>query len=107
MDRMATGNYPHLKVFMSRKNDDHRLPQNFLYVDSFSFGKVRVLDLWYCDDNTFINVQESSTGTKKEIIVEVNSRPDFLMVKWDDVVSMVQNERTSSTLSDELLDFEY
>ena len=104
---MASGHYPHLEVFRSRKNDNHKLPQDFLYVDPCSFGKVRVNDLWYCDDKISIEVQESTTGLVKEISVDVNARPDFLMVRWDDVVSMVQNERTSSMSNDQLLDFEY
>ena len=104
---MATGHYPHLKIFMSRNNNDHTLPQEFLYVDPCSFAKVRVLDLWYCDDKICIEVQESATGLVKEINIDVTDKPDFMMVKWDDIVSMVQNERASSTSSNELLDFEY
>ena len=92
---------------MSRKNDDQRLPQNFLYIDPSSFGKVRVVDLWSCDDKICIEVQESTTGTIKELSVDVNAIPDFQMVRWDDIVKMVQNERTSSTSSDQLLEFDY
>ncbi len=104
---IANGNYPHLKILMSRKNDDQRLPQNFLYIDPSSFGKVRVVDLWSCDDKICIEVQESTTGTIKELSVDVNAIPDFQMVRWDDIVKMVQNERTSSTSSDQLLEFDY
>ena len=104
---IADGNYPHLKVFMSRNNDDHKLPQDFLYVDPCSFGKVRVSDLKYCEDKICIVVQESTTGTIKEIIVDVNTRPDFLMVKWQDILEMVKSEGVSSMSNDQLLDFDY
>jgi len=107
LDGLASAEHHHLKVFMSRKKDAHKLPQDFLYIDPCSFGKVTVLDLWYRDDKICIKVQESATRLVKEISVVVNARPDFLMVRWDDIVKMVQNERTSSTSSDQLLDFEY
>ncbi len=107
LKRMADGNHPHLEVFLSRKKNDHTLPQDFLYVDPYSFGKVRVNDLWYCDDKICIEVQDSSTGTDKEIIVDVKAIPDFLMVNWDDVVRMVRKEYNSSTSGDQLLDFDF
>ena len=107
MDRMSTGHYPNLQVFMSRNNDDHKLPQQFLYIDPCSFGKVTVLDLWFSDDNNIIEVRESTSGTIKVISVDVNARPELMMVRWDDIVRMVMREGLSSTSSDQLLDFDF
>ena len=105
LDGLASGGYSHLKVFQSRKNDDHRLPQLFLYVDPVSFGRVSVNKVWLSDNNIIIEVQEISTATTKEIIVDVNSRPDFIMVRWDDIVKMVMSEYRSSITDKDLLEF--
>ncbi len=104
---MASGYFPNLKIFMYRGPYDFKLPQNFLWVDRNNFGKVTVKDIGYSGNTVTIEVREYTTDFVREVHVDINEEPDFLMVRWDDVVKMVMNEYRTSTSDDQLLDFDY
>ncbi len=105
---MACGEYENLKVFLSAcKQNCQRLPQDFLYVDSCSFGRVSVNAVDYCNENITIDTSDCQTCLSKTLHIDINQQPDFLMINWQDLLDMVNEYQNSCSGSDELLEFEF
>jgi len=103
----AEGRYCHLKLFLSRKNDGHKLPMYFLYISRTAFGKVLLDDIDFDGSQIHLSIEDCTTGFKKLVPVDVNDKEfQFLMISWDDIRDMVQAENKSMLNNEELLDFE-
>mgnify|MGYP005863613749 CR=1 FL=1 len=107
LSRAESTDYSHLQVFLSRCKNNNCLPQDFLYVCKPSFGKVGVHDIDYRDGCVTIDISDCHTGLSGTLCVDVNSRPDFVMIKWQDIVDMVRESSCFGSGCDELLEFEF
>jgi hypothetical protein len=107
LDGLASGDYAWLRLFMYREPYDFKLPQDFLWVDRNNFGKVTVKNILYSGNTIIMDVQEYTTGTVKEIHVDIDEEQDFQMVRWEDIKRMVRTEYYSSASCDQLLDFDF
>ncbi len=58
LDGLASGDNSHLKIFLHRVPYDFKLPQDFLWVDHYNFGKVTVTDIWYSGNTVILEVRE-------------------------------------------------
>ncbi len=106
LSRMAKGEYSSLQVFLSRaKMTDYSLPQDFLYVDCLSFGRVSLTDIRYCDESIYIDITDASNCLSKTISIDIDKQPDFQMIYWRDVVDMVQDPKVSDPSKVDLLEF--
>jgi len=104
--RMSGGDYPDLKVFLHQTKQDRYLPQDFLYVDANKFCKVRVDDIYYCDDCVHIDITDNNNWLPPTLTIYINKKPDFMLVNWNDLQEISQC--TNVTISnDDLLEFEF
>lgn len=103
---MAGGNYKNLKVFLYTSNrSDLRLPMDFLCVSSTGFGRVTVNQVDYCNQCVTVDITDASTGHPKTLCIDIDQKPDFMMVNWKSLVDMVRDDQSSCSGSDELLEF--
>jgi len=103
----AEGRYDHLRLFLSRKNDNHKLPMHFLWVSRNAFGKVMLDDVDFDGSCIHLSIEDCTTGFKRLVPIDVNDTEfQFLLISWDDIRSMVQAENKSMLNNDGLLDFE-
>lgn len=108
LTRMAAGDFQNLRVFLSSSKHDNRgLPMDFLYVDSQSFGMVRVKAVDYCKETVTISITECSSGVDQTLCLDINQQPAFVMVNWQDILDMVWESDNKCTCSDDLLEFDY
>ena len=64
-------------------------------------------DIRYSSKAIFMQVREYKTGIVREVHVDINDKPAFQMVRWQDIIEMVKSERESTKNDYTLLEFEF
>ena len=101
------GRYDHLRIFLSRKNDNHKLPMYFLWVSRTAFGKVRLDDIDFDGSCIHLSIEDCTTGFKKVISIDIADKEfQLLLIDWNDIRSMVLAESKPMLNNEELLEFE-
>lgn len=108
LNSMADVNYSDLQVFLSRtKMNNCFFKKEFLYVDQYSFRKISLNDIRYCDDNIYLDINDYNHSVSKTLCIDINDKPAFTMVLWQDIADMVRGDNTSTSCSDGLLEFDF
>lgn len=103
----ASGKYDHMRLILS-KNDDRRLGQTYLMVSRTSFGLVKLLDIDYGENRICMALQDTCTGMIKNVHLDIDEPAfSFLLISWQDIREIVNSESFSSSIGDELLEFEF
>ncbi len=106
----STGIYSHLQILLHREHNITKpeFGRKFLMVSPNTFGLVRLNDLYLCDDQICMELEDVFTGLTKPVFISVNDkRFRFVLIAWEDVVDIVQQDSIYKTRKDELLDFDF
>ena len=106
----STGIYSHLQILLHREHNITKpeFGRKFLMVSPNTFGLVRLNDLYLCDDQICMELEDVFTGLTKPVFISVNDkRLRFVLIAWEDVVDIVQQDSIYKTRKDELLDFDF
>jgi hypothetical protein len=103
----STNKYDHLRIILTRKKI-RSFGQRFLMVTTSSFGLVRLLDLDVDDDHIYLIMQDICTGEISHVPFDVNDKTfQFLLVAWNDIISMTPQTNDNTDNDSSLLEFEY
>lgn len=107
----STGIYSHLQILLHREHNITKpeFGRKFLMVSPNTFGLVRLNDLYLCDDQICMELEDVFTGLTKPVFISVNDkRFRFVLISWEDVVEIYQQASgVSTTNNKELLEFDF
>lgn len=106
----STGIYSHLQILLHREHTITKpeFGRKFLLVSQNTFGLVRLNDLYLCDDQICLELEDVFTGVKETLFIPVNDRTfRFVMIAWEDVVNIVHQDCKPSSINDDLLDLKF
>lgn len=91
----ANGIYSHLQIILHREQTI-QIPEfgrKFLIVSPNNFGLVRLNDLYLCDNQICLVLEDVFTGFVEPVFIPViDKRFRFVLIDWDDVVDIVQQD---------------
>jgi hypothetical protein len=100
--------YSHLQVFLHRIGSIHKIGQDYFFVSRRAFGKVKLININYNDNQVNLELQDSNTGLSKQFTLDVNDKEfKFLLVAWEDIIKMVMEDSLVKTDEGDLLKFDY
>lgn len=106
----TNGIYSHLQILLHREHTITKpeFGRKFLLVSQNTFGLVRLNDLYLCDDQICLELEDVITGLTKYVIIPINDkRFRFVLIAWEDVVDIVHQDCKPLSINDELLDFKF
>jgi len=106
----STGLYSHLQILLHREHTITKpeFGRKFLMVSPNTFGLVLLNDLYLCEDHICLELEDSFTEITKLVCIPVtDKRFRFVLIAWEDVVDIVQQDNIYKTRKDELLDFDF
>ena len=103
----ASGKYDHMRLILS-KNNNRRLGQTYLMVSRSGFGIVKLIDINYGENRISMALKDISTGVIKNVHLDIDNPVfSFLLISWQDIQEISNSGKSSSSVGDELLDFEF
>jgi hypothetical protein len=105
--KTGSSQYEHLQIIMSR-NNNHEFGQEYLYVSTSAFGKVKLVDIDLIDNHLYIELQDCNNGLYLHNSINIDDKEfKFLLISWQDIRKMVMDESQSKFNNQDLLEFEY
>lgn len=102
-----TGFYSHLRLILT-KNNDRTLKQKYLMISRNAFGLVRLYDVDFDDNHISMALQDLNTGIVKNVHLEIDDTSfRFILISWQDIQEIFSSDSNSSSVGDELLEFEF
>jgi hypothetical protein len=102
-----TGIYSHLRLILT-KNNNRELGQKYLMICRSGFAKVKLLDIEYCENQICMALQDTCTGMIKNVHLDVNDPAfRFLLISWDDILTLAKTANAKTLNNNDLLEFDY
>jgi hypothetical protein len=106
----TTGVYSHLQIILHREHTITKpeFGRKFLMVSPDSFGLVRLNDLYLCNNHICLELEDLFTGITNPVLIPAHDKGfRFVLIAWEDVVDIVNQDSIYKTRKDELLDFDF
>lgn len=106
----TTGIYSHLQIILHREHTITKpvFGRKFLIVSPNTFGLVRLNDLYLCDNQICMELEDVFTGLIKPIFIPVNDKGfQFVLIAWEDVIDIVYQDGKINRSMNDLLEFNF
>jgi hypothetical protein len=108
IDGLESGDkFQHLRIILSSKNN-RSFRQKFLMVSPSAFGVVKLLDFNVENNHIYFLLQDIITGIVNKICIDVDDESfKFLLINWNDILTMHNQTNEDEGNDETLLDFDY
>lgn len=107
----STGIYSHLQILLHREHTITKpeFGRKFLMVSPNTFGLVRLNDLYLCDDQICLELENVFASISKSVFIPINDKSfRFVLIAWEDVVDILHEDiGVSNTSKNGLLEFDF
>ena len=101
------GKYAHLRIILSRTKIQNYY-QRYLLVTPDGFGAVELLECNLAGNKINLDLQDIFTDKVMKASIDVDDdRFKFLLISWDDIITMPQQTKENTGSDSTLLEFEY
>jgi hypothetical protein len=101
------GKYAHLRIILSRTKIQNYY-QRYLLVTTDGFGVVELLEGNLAGYKINLDLQDINTEMVKKVAIDVDDdRFKFLLISWDDIITMTQQTKENIGSGSTLLEFEF
>lgn len=101
------GKYAHLRIILSRTKIQNYY-QRYLLVTTDGFGVVELLEGNLAGNKINLDLQDINTGMVKKVSIDVDDdRFKFLLISWDDIITMTKQTKEYIGRGNTLLEFDY
>lgn len=108
IDGLESGSqYQHLRIILS-STGNRTFGQKFLMVSPSAFGIVNLIDFNVDDSHVYFVLQDIITGIVKKVSLDVEDNSvKFLLISWEDIITL--SHQTNENLGNDttLLEFDY
>lgn len=108
IDGLESGSqYQHLRIILSSIGN-RTFGQKFLMVSPSAFGVVKLSDFNVENNYVFFVLQDIMTGIVNKICINVDDESfKFLLINWNDIITMHHETNKYEEFDETLLDFDY
>ena len=108
IDGLESGDkFQHLRIVLS-SNENHSVGQKFLMVSPLAFGVVKLIDFNVENNQIYFLLQDIITGVVNKICIDVDDESfKFLLINWNDIITMHHQTDENEGNDETLLDFDY
>ena len=101
------GKYAHLRIILSRAKIQNYY-QRYLLVTPDGFGMVELLEGNLAGNKINLDLQDIFTDIVMKVSIDVNDdRFKFLLISWDDIITMTRQTKENFDSDCTLLEFEF
>ncbi len=103
------GKYAHLKIILHRESiTSSRLGMKYLMVTPDAFGVVKLIDIEYSDNNIHLLLKDELNGFIDRISLNPDNKSfQFILILWDDIIQITNDEKKRKSTLNDLLEFEF
>jgi hypothetical protein len=107
IDGLESGSqYQHLRIILS-SNDNRTSGQKFLMVSPSAFGVVKLLEFNVENNHVFFVLQDILTGIIEKVSINVDDDTfRFLLISFDDIITLTHQINDDVGTEETLLDFD-
>lgn len=108
IDGLESGDkFQHLRIILS-SNNNRSFGQKFLMVSPSAFGVVKLLDFNVENNHIYFLLQDIITGIVNKICIDVDDESfKFLLINWNDILTMHNQTNEDEGNDETLLDLDY
>lgn len=108
IDGLESGSqYQHLRIILS-SNDKRTSGQKFLMVSPSAFGIVKLLDFNVENNHVFFVLQDILTGITEKVSIDIDDDTfRFLLISFDDIITLTNQIKDAEGPEKSFIDFDY